>query len=106
MDATTPPLAAGDRSLALCPNCGERTMAKYCSHCGEKRWDRDEWQLRHVAGEVFSEVTDVEHSKLWTTLVVHELRPVFRRYSARGAQPLQRSRRRWAWSRIERPLRR
>ena len=43
-------------------------MAAYCSQCGEKRVDRDDWKLRHIAGETFSELVNVEHSKLWQTL--------------------------------------
>jgi hypothetical protein len=51
-----------------CPNCGAIALQAFCSACGEKRLDRAEWHLRNVAGEVFSEVTDVEGSKVWQTL--------------------------------------
>ncbi len=43
-------------------------MAAYCSRCGEKRPERDDWKLRHIAGETFAELVNVEHSKLWRTL--------------------------------------
>jgi hypothetical protein len=51
-----------------CPNCGELQMRAYCSACGEKRRDRDEWKLRHIVQEAFAEITDVEGSRMWQTL--------------------------------------
>ena len=42
-------------------------MATYCSHCGEKRQDPTDWKLSSILGEAFSEITDLEHSKLWQT---------------------------------------
>lgn len=50
-----------------CPNCGQPGMAAYCSHCGEKRRDRTDWKLSHLASEAVAEVIDLEHSKLWQT---------------------------------------
>lgn len=43
-------------------------MGVYCSQCGEKRRDREDWKLSIIASETFGEITNVEHSKLWQTL--------------------------------------
>ena len=50
-------------------------MQTYCAHCGEKRPDRDDWKLQSVAGEAFSELTNLEHSKLWRTLRLLVFKP-------------------------------
>jgi hypothetical protein len=42
-------------------------MEAYCSQCGEKRRDRADWKLSNILGEVFAELTNLEHSKLWQT---------------------------------------
>lgn len=42
-------------------------MADYCGRCGEKRRDRADWKLSSIAGETLSELTNLEHSKLWQT---------------------------------------
>ena len=43
-------------------------MQAYCAQCGEKRPHRDDWKLQSIAGEAFSEFTNLEHSKIWQTL--------------------------------------
>ena len=43
-------------------------METYCSRCGEKRRESTDWKLSEISGEVISEITDLEHSKLWRTL--------------------------------------
>ena len=43
-------------------------MQSYCAACGEKRPDRDDWKLQTIAGETFSELTNLEQSKLLQTL--------------------------------------
>ena len=50
-------------------------MAAYCSRCGEKRRDRADYQLSSIAGETFSEIANLEHSKLWQTLRLLLLKP-------------------------------
>lgn len=50
-------------------------MAAYCSQCGEKRLERDDWKLRNIVSETFSELVNVEHSKLWQTLRLLVCRP-------------------------------
>lgn len=50
-----------------CPNCGQPDMAAYCSQCGEKRRDQEDWKLSRIAGEAIEELTSLEHSKLWQT---------------------------------------
>jgi hypothetical protein len=50
-------------------------MAAYCSQCGEKRLERDAWQLRRVAGEVAAETVELERSKLWQTLKLLLFKP-------------------------------
>jgi hypothetical protein len=42
-------------------------MKAYCSRCGEKRRDHVDWKLSSIASEIFSEITNLEHSKLWQT---------------------------------------
>lgn len=50
-------------------------MDAYCSRCGEKRRDRADWRLSHIAGETFAEITNLEHSKLWQTFRLLLLKP-------------------------------
>ena len=50
-------------------------MQAYCARCGEKRPHRDDWKLTSIAGEAFSELTNLEHSKLWQTLRLLVFRP-------------------------------
>ena len=50
-------------------------MQTYCARCGEKRPDRDDWKLQTIAGEAFSEFTNLEHSKLWQTLRLLVFKP-------------------------------
>ena len=52
----------------VCPNCGLSGLAAYCSRCGEKRRDRSDYQLSSIAGEAFSEIANLEHSKVWQSL--------------------------------------
>ncbi len=40
-------------------------MQAYCAACGEKRPDREDWKLQHIASETLSELTNVEQSKLY-----------------------------------------
>lgn len=63
MEDNAPPVHLAD----ACPNCGQPAMGAYCSECGEKRRDRDDWKLSSIAGETFAEITNLEHSKLWQT---------------------------------------
>ena len=42
-------------------------MEAYCSRCGEKRRDQEDWKLSRIAGEAIEELTSLEHSKLWQT---------------------------------------
>ena len=50
-------------------------MQAYCSNCGEKRPDRDDWKLTTIGGEAVSELTELEHSKLWQTLKLVVFKP-------------------------------
>ena len=50
-------------------------MQAYCAQCGEKRPDRDDWKLQAIAGEAFSELTNLEHSKLWQTVKLLVFKP-------------------------------
>jgi hypothetical protein len=50
-------------------------MDAYCSRCGEKRVDRGDSKLSSIAGETFSELVNVEHSKVWQTLRLLVTRP-------------------------------
>ena len=63
------------QEAAPCPNCGEAAMLEYCSRCGEKRREQSDWQLSKIAGEAISELTEIEHSKLWQTLRLLLFRP-------------------------------
>jgi hypothetical protein len=58
-----------------CPNCGELGLVAYCSRCGEKRRDRSDYRLASIAGEAFSEIANLEHSKLWRSLRLLLLKP-------------------------------
>lgn len=50
-------------------------MDAYCSRCGEKRRDRDDWKLSSIAGETFAEITNLEHSKLLQTFRLLVFKP-------------------------------
>ena len=62
MDQTSSP-----HPTDICPNCGQAGMAAYCSQCGEKRRDQEDWKLSRIAGEAIEELTSLERSKLWQT---------------------------------------
>ena len=66
---------ASEAPDGVCPNCGQPGLAAYCSRCGEKRRDRADYQLSSIAGEAFSEIANLEHSKLWQTLRLLLLKP-------------------------------
>ena len=50
-------------------------MQAYCGHCGEKRPDRSDWKLGTIVGETVSELTELEHSKVWQTLSLLVFKP-------------------------------
>ena len=50
-------------------------MQAYCGHCGEKRPDRSDWKLSAIVGETVSELTELEHSKVWQTLSLLIFKP-------------------------------
>ena len=60
---------SGDKGISSdrCPNCGADAFEQYCRKCGEKRLEREQWKLSAMAGEVFDEITDLDHSKVWHT---------------------------------------
>ena len=66
-----------DVSADFCSNCNEQMSGPFCHNCGEKRVDRDKLSLRHFIGNSLSELTDIEHSKIWKTFYALVFKPGF-----------------------------
>ena len=64
-----------DPGSSSCPACGQPGMVVYCSRCGEKRREAADWKLSKIGGDIVSEITDLEQSKLWRTLRLLLLKP-------------------------------
>lgn len=61
---------------AACANCGTSLHGEFCSACGQKRIDAQEWSIRHWAHEVFQEVGNFD-SKVVRSVSALFLRPGF-----------------------------
>jgi hypothetical protein len=62
---------------AVCPNCGEPLVGRFCHSCGAKTVERDELTLKSFAGEFVHELVDLEHSKVFQTLAALLFKPGF-----------------------------
>jgi len=62
-------------SQVPCPNCGEALVGDYCHRCGEKHLESRDLSVRHFLDEAAQELTSVEHSKLFHTLLALLVRP-------------------------------
>ena len=62
-------------SQVSCPNCGEALVGDYCHRCGEKHLESRDLSVRHFLQEAAQELTSVEHSKLFHTLLALLARP-------------------------------
>ena len=62
---------------AVCANCGVALVGDYCHGCGEKRPDARDISVKHFVTEAASELTSVEHSKLFRTLRALLFKPGF-----------------------------
>ena len=60
-----------------CPNCGEALAGDYCHRCGEKHLESRDLSVRNFLHEAAQELTSVEHSKLFHTLLAVLVRPGF-----------------------------
>jgi len=60
-----------------CPNCATVLVGDFCHGCGEKRPEARDLTVRHFFGEAAQELTSVEHSKLYHTVVALLFRPGF-----------------------------
>jgi hypothetical protein len=67
--------ARADAGVSSCPNCGETLAGVYCHRCGEKRPEARDLSVRHFVGEAVQELSSVEHSKLFHTLLALLFRP-------------------------------
>jgi|SRR3954469_16756600 hypothetical protein len=66
--------SAGTMSQPVCANCGSTLVGRYCHHCGQERV-ADPLSLKTLAGDLVSNVVDIEHSKMWRSLRVLVARP-------------------------------
>ena len=64
-----------DARVSSCPNCGEPLAGDYCHRCGEKHPEARDLSVRHFVGEAVQELSSVEHSKLFHTLLALLFRP-------------------------------
>jgi len=65
-----PPLTitlAGTETLHSCANCGTRLTDSYCSHCGQKKVDKEDFKVSHFLGETFHAFTHFD-SKFFATI--------------------------------------
>jgi hypothetical protein len=60
-----------------CANCGTALAGDYCHGCGEKRAGARDISVKHFVSEATSELTSVEHSKLFRTLRALLFKPGF-----------------------------
>jgi hypothetical protein len=60
-----------------CANCGAALVGEYCHGCGEKRPEARDISVKHFVAEAASELTSVEHSKLFRTLRALLFKPGF-----------------------------
>src|SRR5438067_10513117 len=67
--------ARADARVSSCPNCGEALVGDYCHRCGEKHLEGRDLSVRHFLHEAAQELTSVEHSKLFHTLLALLVRP-------------------------------
>lgn len=57
-----------------CRNCGAALTDEYCAHCGQRRFEDDSRRLRHLVGEAFSTITNLD-SRFWRTFGALVFRP-------------------------------
>src|SRR5256714_6353162 len=73
--AEAPRTARDADSQVPCPNCGEALVGDYCHRCGENHLESRDLSVRHFLDEAAQELTSVEHSKLFHTLLALLVRP-------------------------------
>lgn len=57
-----------------CPNCGSVVAGAYCPTCGQARFRQQDRRLRHLMGEAFGAVTDLD-GRLWQSVRATLLQP-------------------------------
>ena len=65
-----PPLTitlAKTETLHNCPNCGTVLTDSYCSHCGQKKVDKEDFKVSHFLGETFHAFTHFD-SKFFASI--------------------------------------
>jgi Protein of unknown function (DUF3667) len=65
----TPPVPSSDPgafSLGSCGNCGALLAGPFCSQCGEKKFSRDDYSLRHFVEEALDGLTHFDSRFLRT----------------------------------------
>jgi hypothetical protein len=74
MDEATPLATASLEEH--CANCGAPLAGEYCSRCGQRRITAaDHLSMRHFVGEAVAHVVDIEHSKMFRSVVALLIRP-------------------------------
>lgn len=76
MSTVQPQSQSGAAEPPLCANCTTALLGDYCHRCGQQRVD-DPLSLSTLAGDVVSNITDIDHSKMWRTVWALITRPGF-----------------------------
>lgn len=66
---------AAEAAEAVCPNCGEGLLGKYCHVCGERKVEHHEFSLKHFLHDAGHELTHLDDSKITRTLKALLFRP-------------------------------
>jgi hypothetical protein len=64
------------QAIVQCPSCSREVRGKFCSHCGERAYSRDDLRVGSFLREAFHELVDVD-SKFVTTIKNLIMRPGF-----------------------------
>jgi len=59
---------------STCTNCGTTLIGRWCHACGQQRIDREQRRLRHLFGQFFQALTDLD-SRFWRSLIALLFRP-------------------------------
>jgi hypothetical protein len=99
MKSTRPNSSTADDPRATmaifeCPSCGAKTVGQFCSHCGEKEVEDEDYSLRHFLAESVTALTLLESKVLRSVWLVtskpgHLSSEYFRGRRVRYMKPLQ-----------------
>src|SRR5687767_9581425 len=65
--ATVPRLGGTVDQPVACSNCAMPLTHEYCGHCGQRRFRPEHRRLRHLFGQFFGALTDLD-SRVWRSV--------------------------------------